>query len=109
MAIKLLRLLTGEEVLADIITNTSETDKLAGHWLTIKNPVRIGIVSDPNDPSQARVTFLPWAEFSTDRTFVIALGAVVCIMNPLEEFTTRYQSHFGGLVVPSGAGKLLRP
>lgn len=93
MNIKLLRLLTGEEILAEILPSGDEVCR-------IKNPIRVIVVSNKVDPKTPSIGFSPWIEFSDDKEFTIDKSHIVVIMNPITEFVNQYNSMFGGLVLP---------
>jgi hypothetical protein len=94
--IKILKLLTGEELLAEV----TETAPIP-NGLIIKNPVRIVVMPNKMDPKTPNVGFAPWAEFSEQKTFTIDKSHVLCIIDPIKEFINQYNSMFGGLVVPT--------
>lgn len=96
--IKFIKLLTGEEILAEIISQTSER-------VEFKNPVRIVVI--PQAPqmqaTQPKIGLAPWAEFSDEKTFTISTNHIICVMNPIKEFINQYNTIFGGIVTaPSG-------
>jgi len=93
MNIKLLRLLTGEEILAEILSSGDEVCR-------IKNPIRVIVVPNKVDPKTPSIGFSPWIEFSDDKEFTIDKSHIVVIMNPITEFVNQYNSMFGGLVLP---------
>lgn len=100
MNIKIIKLITGEELLAEVAIN-----EVVGE-LMIKNPVRIVVIpADPRmqyDPKKtANIGLAPWAEFTDDRQFKLDMSHVLAIMNPIKEFVNQYKGMFGGLVVPT--------
>lgn len=99
MNLKIIKLVTGEDLLADVAENTIAT-------VTFKNPVRIVVVptKDPRTPS---VGFAPWGEFSSDKQFTIDKANILYIMAPIQEFINQYNTMFGGIVAPSS--KLIIP
>lgn len=99
MSVKIIKLLTGEELIAKVLPSSNDVVKL-------ENPVRIVVI--PADPrmqfdskKSANIGLAPWAEFTDDREFVLDKSHVLAIMNPIKEFATQYNSMFGGLVVPT--------
>lgn len=94
MPVKIVKLITGEELLGEILPSTDAVCK-------IKNPVRIVIMPNKIDPKTPNVGFAPWAEFSEDKEFIIDKRHVLAIINPIKEFINQYNSMFGGLVVPT--------
>ena len=93
MSVKLIKLVTGEEILADC-------GKAFGTLIDIKNPVRIIVMPNKIDPKTPNIGFAPWAEFSDDKEFTLDKSHIVAIMTPINEFVNQYNSMFGGLVVP---------
>lgn len=96
MSVKLIKLITGEEVLAEIAATSPIPNAL-----TMKNPVRVIVMPNKIDPKTPNIGFAPWAEFSDEKTFEVDKSHVLCIMTPIKEFVNQYNSMFGGLVVPS--------
>lgn len=93
MSVKLIKLVTGEEILADC-------GKDFGTLIDIKNPVRVVVMPNKMDPKTPNIGFAPWAEFSDDKEFTLDKTHIVAIMTPINEFVNQYNSMFGGLVVP---------
>lgn len=94
--IKIIRLLTGEELLADLLPTITAKE------VTIKNPVRIVVMPNKIDPKTPNVGFAPWSEFSEDKTFTLDKSHILCIMAPIKEFINQYNTMFGGIVMPTG-------
>ncbi len=92
--VKILKLITGEEVLGEIMPSGDAVCK-------INNPVRIIVMPNKIDPKTPNIGFAPWAEFTDDKTFTLDKSHVLCIMTPIKEFVNQYNSMFGGLVVPT--------
>lgn len=93
MNIKIVKLLTGEEILAKVLPSSD-------HVVIMENPVRIVVVPNKIDPKTPNIGFAPWAEFSDDREFVVDKSHVVAIMTPIKEFVNQYNTMFGKLVTP---------
>lgn len=92
--IKLLKLINGEELLAEVTDEEGSTVK-------IKNTVRIIMMPSKADPKTPSVGLAPWAEFSEDKEIVLYKTHILCIMTPIREFINQYNSIFGGIVLPS--------
>lgn len=93
MNIKIVKLLTGEEILAKVLPSSD-------HVVIMENPVRIVVMPNKIDPKTPNIGFAPWAEFSDDREFVVDKSHVVAIMTPIKEFVNQYNTMFGKLVTP---------
>lgn len=93
MSVKIIKLITGEELLAEIMPSGDAVCK-------IKNPVRIIVMPNKIDPKTPNIGFAPWAEFSDEKEFVLDKSHVLATMTPINEFANQYNSMFGGLVVP---------
>jgi hypothetical protein len=100
--IKLIKMLNGEELLAEVLPSTNLLGKTR-----IKNVVRVVVMPNKLDPKTPNIGFAPWADFSDDKEFLINDAVVVCIMNPIKEFLTQYQGMFGKIVTPAPGGLIL--
>lgn len=94
MSVKIIKLLTGEELIAKVLPSSDSV-------VILQNPVRIVVMPNKIDPKTPNIGFAPWAEFTDDREFVLDKSHVLAMMNPIKEFATQYSSMFGGLVVPT--------
>lgn len=93
--VKILKLITGEELLAEV------SDSVISDKILIKNAVRIVVMPNKLDPKTPNVGFAPWADFSDDKTVTLDKSHIIAIMSPIKEFVNQYNSMFGGLVVPT--------
>lgn len=93
MSVKIIKLITGEELLGEILPSSEAICK-------VKNPVRIVVMPNKIDPKTPNIGFAPWAEFSDDKEFVLDKTHILAIMTPINEFVNQYNTMFGGLVVP---------
>jgi hypothetical protein len=93
MSVKIIKLITGEELLGEILPSSEVICK-------VKNPVRIVVMPNKIDPKTPNIGFAPWAEFSDDKEFILDKTHILTIMTPINEFVNQYNSMFGGLVVP---------
>jgi hypothetical protein len=94
--VKLIRLLNGEELIGELITDTENTNKIV-----VKNPLRVLVIPSKSTPQTPTVGFAPWMEFSDDKKFELDMSHVLCIMNPIKEFINQYNSTFGGIITPT--------
>lgn len=99
--VKIVRLLTGEDVLGEIVADDKEV-------VILKNPVRIMVMPSRTDPKQPTVGFAPFCEWAVDKQVTINKSLVVTLLTPVVEFVNQYNTTFGsGVVVPDS--KLIIP
>jgi hypothetical protein len=93
MNIKLVRLVTGE----DILTEFQQDDDV----ITLTNPL-IVYVTPPQGPGQsAQVGLSQWVPYSASKEFNIDSSKVVFVVDPAEDLSRQYDSVFGlGLILP---------
>ena len=91
--IKIFKLTTGEELIADVIPD--------GPSWSLKNPVRLII-------SEQGVGMIPFAPFVESETVAIDNNHIIYQSNPDSEVLNAYNSKFGGLVIPSNHLKIVQ-
>lgn len=96
MKIEILKLVNGEEVLAEIETE-SETEYV------LLNPVSIAVVRGTSgQPSVGLAPFPLHSEQKKDTTIAIKKKSVVYSYTPAEDFVNNYKQIFGaGIVLPN--------
>jgi len=99
MNVKYIKLLNGEELIAEVVTEDLKT--------TIKNPIRLVLMPSKADPKNPQVGLAPWAEFSDDKEIVLDRSHILAVMTPIQEIVNQYNSIFGGILAPSS--KLILP
>jgi hypothetical protein len=96
MKIYALKLITGEEILGEVVKTTD-------HSMTLKNPVGIAIVRGQN--GQPNVGFSPFplhAEQKSDSTIDLSKTHIVYSYVPAQDFIDNYNQIFGsGIVLPN--------
>ena len=93
MAIKLVRLKSGEDLVADIDINTDA--------VTLENQAMIMPVGNPGADGQVQMGFGPWVPFAKSKTFEVPREHVVFIADPADDIVNNYRQMFGsGIVVP---------
>jgi len=94
MNIKILKLITGEEVLGEV-ESESETE------FVLCNPVGIAIVRGKDGPNVGFAPFPLHAEQKKDQTVAFSKKNVVYSYVPAEDFINNYNQVFGsGIVLP---------
>ena len=94
--IKILKLITGEEIIGDV----TRTD----NFFTIKKPCALQFVPSRTNPEQPAMGLFPYAAFVANQTINVKVEHVIFEEEPLKELYNQYNSVFGnGLVVASGS------
>lgn len=91
--ISLLRLTTGEELLAEITASGTNAYQ-------VRRPLRIVVLPGKNT-SQTQVALLPWIQFTMEETMSIDKDHVMVVVPPLPEFDTQYRQVFSKIVTPA--------
>jgi hypothetical protein len=91
MNIKILKLITGEEVLGEVVEGGLDTNNI-----TLKNTVALVI-----QPSQQglQMGFLPWGNM-VEGNITLSYSNIIYIGDPKDDLRTNYSSMFGGIVTP---------
>lgn len=89
--IKILKLITGEELIGDITLSD------AYH---IKQPCVLQLVPSRSDPAQVSMVIIPYAGYTKDHSISVEKRFVVWCEEPMQEVYNQYNSAFGsGIVV----------
>ena len=95
MNVKLLRLKSGEDIIADVtLVDTEDTIK-------IENPAVLMPMGQQQQGGQMSMGFGPWAPFADQKEFEIPRDWLVFIPTPCKDLLNQYNQKFGsGIVVP---------
>lgn len=91
--IKMLKLLSGEEIMGEVLNTKPDSVQL-------RNVVRVMVVPSRADPNTPTVAFAPWVEFSDNKDVVVNSDHVTCVYSPVKEFVNQYNAMFGGIIAP---------
>ena len=92
MAVKALKLVTGEDLIAEFKEN--------GDCYDLTNPVQVSMVPSRSG-SQPTFGFIPFPLTSNDKEIKIHHKNVMFVCNAAEEFENQYNSLFGtGIITP---------
>lgn len=103
MAIYLLRMLNGEELMASMNTPPEKGETS----LELENVVRIVVMPNKMDPSAPSIGFAPYSQFTKDVKITIDKQHVVAIMNPITQFVTQYKQLYSTVLTPENKGLIL--
>jgi hypothetical protein len=101
--IRLIRLLNGQDVIGKVVHEGED-------FIRLKNPLIVALIPQrmaTNNNQQPTVGFAPFAPFAANDEFELDKSGILCIMDPVEEFISQYNTMFTGLVTPTN--KLILP
>lgn len=92
--IKILKLVTGEELLGDV-------DEIANQLNQLKfvKPCILQLVPSRNNPEQVGMALIPYASYAKDHTIMVDKDSVVWEQEPMDEVRNQYNSIFGNGIV----------
>ncbi len=91
MNIKLVKLVTGEEILCELENKDN--------GIVMKNP--IAMMTVPGEDGQIGLGLAPWLPASKTREMPIKNEHIICIVEPSKDLHDHYNTTFGsGIVVP---------
>jgi hypothetical protein len=95
MAIKGIKLVTGEEVIADVENSGDNRYKLT-------NSVQIRLVPPQIAGSSPSMGFVPFPSFGKENQSILVEPLhVVYLYDPVEDIVSNYKSMFSGIITPS--------
>ena len=102
MAVKLLRLKSGEDIVTDVKKENAE-------YTTIGLPAMLVPMShSPGRQDQIQMALAPWLPFSDDKEFEIPTDWILITSEPAQDIANNYSQMFGsGIVVPKVSTKTL--
>ena len=99
MAVKLLRLKSGEDIVTDVKDENIE-------YTTIN--VQAMLVPMGGEGQQMQMALAPWLPFSDDKEFEIPTDWILITSEPAQDIVNNYNQMFGsGIVVPKVSAKTL--
>lgn len=95
--LKLIRLFTGEELLADVAYDTQDPQNVQ---YVLRNVVQIIMNPNPNGRG-VNIGFAPWGEFVEKHTGITMLREhMLYCETPIAEFVQNYNKNFSPIVTP---------
>ena len=99
MAVKLLRLKSGEDIVTDVKNENVE-------YTTINVPAML--VPMGGEGQQMQMALAPWLPLSDDKEFEIPTDWILVTSEPAQDIVNNYNQMFGsGIVVPKVSAKTL--
>jgi hypothetical protein len=96
MATKIVKVMTGEEIIA-MITENFEGDKVVSY--TLKNPCMV--VPVPSKGGGTNIAVVPWMASVKDTKVTVPASYVMFTADPATDLANEFNGAFNGLVVPS--------
>ena len=95
MAVKLLRLKSGEDIVGEVVRENEEL-------ISISNPAILMPVSQsPGRQDQIQIGLAPWIPFSEEKEFKLPRDWILLTTIPAQDIVNNYNQIFGsGIVVP---------
>ena len=103
MATKIVKVLTGEEIIA-MITENFEGDKIVSY--TLKNPCMV--VPVPSKGGGTNIAVVPWMASVKDTKVTVPASYVMFTADPATDLANEFNGAFNGLVVPSAGSSGLK-
>ena len=101
MAVKLLRLKSGEDIIAEHVQGK------IGQNITIENPAMLMPMGDGRG-NQVQVGLAPWMPFSAEKRFDLPGDWILLMTEPAPDIVNNYNQVFGsGIVVPQVSSSAL--
>lgn len=92
MSIEVLRLVNGEDIIADV-------ERPDGDVIVLNNPAKIALF--PTEEGAMGIGLIPWIPYSEDDKFEILESNVMCLITAPDELINEYNEKYGsGIVTP---------
>ena len=98
MATKIVKVQTGEELIANV-TENFEGDRVVSY--TLKNPCMV--VPVPTKGGGANIAVVPWMASTKDQKVTVPASYVMFTAEPATDLANEFNGAFNGIVVPTAA------
>lgn len=95
---ELIKLITGEDIIGNVVVGNATNATNRVNTLTIENPVRIVIIPQPG--GQPNMAFMPVSPFGETKKLVVDENHVVYRLQVNKQIEAEYKRTFSGLVTP---------
>ena len=85
--IKIVKLVTGEELIADVTVNSIT--------MTLSKPCSLQMVPSRQNPDQPMMGMFPYAAYTEDHSIDVDINNIIWTANPIKELYNQYNSAFG--------------
>lgn len=98
MTVLITRLLTGEEILGEVVDGTDP------HVTRVKNPTLIAASPNPKS-GNVDIHMAPYTPLSENKFIELRTSLILCQYAPVTEVVNKYNSMFGsGIILPTNSG-----
>jgi hypothetical protein len=98
MTIKVIKLVTGEEVIGDMKPSGPHDDRI-----TVDKPCAVMLVSSKSTPDQHSMALIPYAAYTADHSIEIYKKSIVWTAELADDVLNQYNSIFGsGIQIVTG-------
>jgi hypothetical protein len=95
MDIRAFRLITGEDIIAEVVANKGDS------W-DLRNPVQLAMVPSQADPTKNTFGFVPYPSYTDVKEIRFLDQHLIFVITPAKEFIDQYDRIFGvGIIMPS--------
>ncbi len=98
MAIKVLKMITGEQVIADVDDLIDSNGNKIGFELCFPYTLVMRQTSKSDEPLKFDVNYLAWMSASSDSRFAVPYSSVVTFGEVAKEIVEEYEKQFGELL-----------
>lgn len=98
MAVKVVKLVTGEQVIGDIVDMTDDNGKNIGLKISFPYTLVMRQVSQPDEPLKFDINYIAWMSASSTQEFAIPYSSVIAIGDAAAEVMDEYLKQFGDLL-----------
>jgi sporulation protein YlmC with PRC-barrel domain len=99
MAVKVLKMITGEQVIGDVVEMQNEKGTNIGFKLSFPYSLVMRQVSQPNEALKFDINYIAWMSASSEQEFAIPYSSVIAIGDAASEVMDEYLKQFGDLLV----------
>lgn len=92
--IKIVKLITGEELIADVTGD--------GITMTLNKPCALEIIPSQKNPDQPMMGMFPYAAYTEGHCIDVDIDKIVWDANPIKELYNQYNSAFGSGIQLAG-------
>ena len=114
MNVKVLRLISGEEVLGDVDVLGDIDVWIDADHILIKNPIGLAFQPSRTDPTKVGIGFVPWMPYAEEAQpggegVRVNINMVVAIVTPAQDLKNNYIAAFGGkaIITPPKSGLII--